>query len=289
MVELPITLPQDHTLSQSCNTPTRTCGSARHISFASEMRWRSCSRTRTTRTTLGFSRAIEDCSMRSRTTTPSGARCRGMSRHGAPARCLKDPGNGGGWRSKAPPRPGKGAVRNGDGSAAGLGAEQVRRRRGRQAGRAASSRIEALATSLMIVENLPLGIDQRVRKQVKDLLGSGYRVSVVTRGTRRTPVTVTCRASRCLTTQYTGRAAQDERIRSRVRGVLRMGSRLSTAARLRGSIDVVQLCQPPDIYFPLTRLLRWAARRSSLISAISCLSSHPIERPKRRSCRASLA
>ena len=32
---------------------------------------------------------------------------------------------------------------------------------------------------------------------------------------------------------------------------------LSLAARLGGRVDVVQFCQPPDIYFPLAWLLRW--------------------------------
>ena len=32
----------------------------------------------------------------------------------------------------------------------------------------------------MIVENVPLGVDIRVRKQVRDLLAEGYQVSVIT-------------------------------------------------------------------------------------------------------------
>jgi hypothetical protein len=31
--------------------------------------------------------------------------------------------------------------------------------------------------------------------------------------------------------------------------------------RLRGRIDVLQVCQPPDIYFPLCRMLRWLGTR----------------------------
>ena len=31
--------------------------------------------------------------------------------------------------------------------------------------------------------------------------------------------------------------------------------------RLRSRVDVLQLCQPPDVYFPLAWLLRWAGAR----------------------------
>src|SRR4051812_2280962 len=34
---------------------------------------------------------------------------------------------------------------------------------------------------LLVVENLPMGQDHRVSKQVPDLLGAGYQVTVVTR------------------------------------------------------------------------------------------------------------
>ena len=37
--------------------------------------------------------------------------------------------------------------------------------------------------------------------------------------------------------------------------------RLARAAAARTRIDVLQLCQPPDIYFPLAWLLRWAGAR----------------------------
>ncbi len=110
---------------------------------------------------------------------------------------------------------------------------------------------------LVIVENVPLGIDQRLRKQVRELLGSGYRVSVVT---RRDPENASYR-------DLPGLKVLDypaPREPSRMSGYAAeygvsfgWAAVLATAARLQGRIDVVQLCQPPDIYFPLAWPLRW--------------------------------
>jgi glycosyltransferase involved in cell wall biosynthesis len=122
----------------------------------------------------------------------------------------------------------------------------------------ASAGAGACGHILVIVENIPMCIDHRVRKQVDDLLRAGYRVSVVTR-------------------QDPGNSAYHQRPNltlldypslpepSGMAGYLReygqaflCGAIRSVATRLRGPIDVVQFCQPPDIYFPLAWLLRWA-------------------------------
>ncbi len=36
---------------------------------------------------------------------------------------------------------------------------------------------------------------------------------------------------------------------------------LLAGLRLRERVDVLQLCQPPDIYFPLARVMRWTGAR----------------------------
>ena len=113
----------------------------------------------------------------------------------------------------------------------------------------------------VVVENVPLGVDTRLRKQVEDLLSAGFRVSVVTM-----------------------RHADNEPYRGRARlrlleyppppegsGVLGFAREyalafgwavvLLTRLRLHERIDVLQLCQPPDIYFPLGRVLRRAGAR----------------------------
>jgi len=106
------------------------------------------------------------------------------------------------------------------------------------------------------VENIPLGIDPRAGKQVNDLLACGYRVSAVT---RRDPANASYRQLPGMTLlEYAAPAESD--------GLLGYGreyvsafawaTALSLAARLRDRIDVAQFCQPPDVYFPLSWLLR---------------------------------
>jgi glycosyltransferase involved in cell wall biosynthesis len=109
---------------------------------------------------------------------------------------------------------------------------------------------------LVVVENLPMGIDHRVRKQVNDLLASGYRVSVVT---RRDPANARYRDLPGMTVlEYPApREPRGKAGYAREYGVsLGWAAVLSLAARLRGRVDVVQFCQPPDIYFPLAWMLR---------------------------------
>ena len=109
---------------------------------------------------------------------------------------------------------------------------------------------------LMVVENLPMGIDHRVRKQVNDLLASGYKVSVVT---RRDPANARYRDLPGMTVlEY----PPPREPRGKIGYVGEYGASfcwatvLSLAVRLRGRVDVVQFCQPPDIYFPLAWMLR---------------------------------
>jgi glycosyltransferase involved in cell wall biosynthesis len=109
---------------------------------------------------------------------------------------------------------------------------------------------------LMVVENLPMGIDHRVRKQVNDLLASGYRVSVVTRGD---PANAHYRDLPGMTVlEYP--APREPRGKIGYLGEygasLCWATVLSLAVRFRGRVDVVQFCQPPDIYFPLAWVLR---------------------------------
>jgi len=108
----------------------------------------------------------------------------------------------------------------------------------------------------VVVENIPMGIDHRVRKQVDDLLASGYRVSVVT---RRAPVNAGYRARpgvRLL--EYPPPPEPRGKLGYLGEYAVSLGwaSVLCLAARCRRRVDVVQFCQPPEIYFVLGRLLR---------------------------------
>jgi glycosyltransferase involved in cell wall biosynthesis len=109
---------------------------------------------------------------------------------------------------------------------------------------------------LMVVENIPMGVDHRVRKQVDDLLANGYRVSVVT---RRDAANARYRDVRGMTLlEYPPpREPRGKPGYIAEYGVsLGWATVLSLAARLRGRVDVVQFCQPPDIYFPLAWTMR---------------------------------
>jgi glycosyltransferase involved in cell wall biosynthesis len=109
----------------------------------------------------------------------------------------------------------------------------------------------------MIVENVPLGVDIRVRKQVRDLLAEGYEVSVIT---MRAPENAAYQGLAGLTVLEYPPPPEPNGALGYVR---EYGLSLAWATVLVGRlrrhkrIDVLQLCQPPDIYFPLARVLRW--------------------------------
>jgi len=113
----------------------------------------------------------------------------------------------------------------------------------------------------MIVENIPLGADHRLRKQVEGLLGSGYRVSVIT---MRSPENASFREIPGLDllehppppeSGGAGGYAREYGL------AFFWASLLLARLRLRGRIDVMQVCQPPDIYFPICWILRWGGTR----------------------------
>jgi glycosyltransferase involved in cell wall biosynthesis len=114
---------------------------------------------------------------------------------------------------------------------------------------------------LLVVENVPLGADHRLRKQVETLLAEGYLVTVIS---TRHDLNAPYRARPGLTLlEYV--AAPE------LQGVIGHGveyawsgavsTLLLLRVRLRRRVDVVQFCQPPDIYFPLARLLRRSGTR----------------------------
>jgi glycosyltransferase involved in cell wall biosynthesis len=110
---------------------------------------------------------------------------------------------------------------------------------------------------LMVVENLPLGIDQRLRKQVRDLANDGFRVSVVS---RKDPENASYRDLPGLRVLDYPAPAEPASMYGYAReyGASFAWAALRCAAvRLRGRIDVVQFCLPPDIYFPIGRVLSW--------------------------------
>ncbi|MGH3453961.1 MAG: glycosyltransferase family 4 protein [Nocardioidaceae bacterium] len=109
----------------------------------------------------------------------------------------------------------------------------------------------------VVVENLPAYEDTRLRKQLRDLLGAGYRISVITQaGPENQPYR---ELDNLALLEYRpppeprgpiGHAR--EYLTSFAWAALRLGR-----LRRRGPIDVLQVCQPPDVYFPLG----WVVRR----------------------------
>lgn len=110
---------------------------------------------------------------------------------------------------------------------------------------------------LLVVENVPACLDTRVRKQVPSLLAAGHHVSVIT---RRDPRNADWRTMTGVTLlEHPAPRESDgllghvcEYVRAFVFAVV-----LSVVAHRRRPVDVLQLCQPPDIYFPIA----WALRR----------------------------
>jgi glycosyltransferase involved in cell wall biosynthesis len=114
---------------------------------------------------------------------------------------------------------------------------------------------------VLVVENIPLGADHRLRKQVDTLQAHGCRVTVIS---PRNHVNGPYRGRPDITLLEYVTAPE---LRGPIGHVVEYAwsgvaaTLLLLKVRLQGRIDVVQLCQPPDIYFPLARLLRRAGTR----------------------------
>lgn len=114
---------------------------------------------------------------------------------------------------------------------------------------------------VLVVENIPVGADHRLRKQVDTLLSAGCRATVIT---PRDDVNAPYR-------NRPGVSLLEYRPAPELGGPLghvveyawagTVATLLLLRVRLRRRADVVQLCQPPDIYAPVARLLRRAGTR----------------------------
>jgi glycosyltransferase involved in cell wall biosynthesis len=113
----------------------------------------------------------------------------------------------------------------------------------------------------VVVENVALGVDTRLRKQVDDLLEAGFRVTVVTMRHDDNAPFRSRPALRLL--EYPAPSEPS--------GPAGYGWEYSVALfwaavqlgrlRLGDRVDVVQFCQPPDIYFPLFLPLKASGSR----------------------------
>jgi len=108
---------------------------------------------------------------------------------------------------------------------------------------------------LLVVENLPMGVDHRVRKQVGALLADGYQVSVVTQRDRANDAYRSLPGLTLLEYPAPPEPRRKAGYIAEYGASLGWATALTLAAGLRG-VDVVQFCQPPDIYFGLAWMLR---------------------------------
>ena len=109
----------------------------------------------------------------------------------------------------------------------------------------------------VLVENVSLSDDNRLRKQVGALLESGYRVSVVT---RRDPTNEPFRHMAGLrVVEYPAPPEGASTLGHLSEYAVSLAWQVPALVRLHREdpFDVLQLCQPPDMYFPLAKLLRW--------------------------------
>lgn len=109
---------------------------------------------------------------------------------------------------------------------------------------------------LAIVENVPFGIDPRLTKQVEAALERGFRVTVVS---RRDPSNDAWRpVSGLRVIEFPAPPEPGSILGYAAEYGLAFvwAAALSARVLLRDRVDVIQLCQPPDVYVPLT----WAFR-----------------------------
>lgn len=109
---------------------------------------------------------------------------------------------------------------------------------------------------LVVVENVPAGLDTRLSKQIDSLLEGGYRVSVIT---RRHPGNARYRTDpRVRVYEYPAPPETSGYLSYAMEYLVSFAAAvvLSTLACVRGGIDLIQFCQPPDIYSPIALVLR---------------------------------
>ncbi|MDT7745910.1 MAG: hypothetical protein QOE59_4988, partial [Actinomycetota bacterium] len=115
---------------------------------------------------------------------------------------------------------------------------------------------------LFIVENVPAGTDTRVRKQVPSLLAAGHHVSVIT---RRDPGNARWRTEPGVTVLEHPAPPELGGLLGYVWEYARafvFAVGLAVVAHRRRPVDVLHLCQPPDIYFPIAW---WLRRRGAAV------------------------
>lgn len=111
---------------------------------------------------------------------------------------------------------------------------------------------------LIIVENRPAGLDNRVVKQIRSLVWQGYSVRVITQRHEANNIYRDLPGVRLLQYPAPPRAAGLFTYLAEYGYSFVLAAAFSLRVLVRERIQVVQFCQPPDIYFLLSSLFRWA-------------------------------
>lgn len=114
---------------------------------------------------------------------------------------------------------------------------------------------------LAVVENIPFGIDTRLTKQVAALLDHGYRVTVVSRRHPSNDAYRSVAGVRVLEFPPPPERASILGYVVEYGLAFLWAAALSARVLLSDRVDVVQLCQPPDVYAPLAWLLRLLGKK----------------------------
>lgn len=139
----------------------------------------------------------------------------------------------------------------------------------------------------MMVQNVSLADDNRLQKQVDDLLAAGYRVTVVT---RRDEANAPFRGRPGLAlAEYPAPTDGDSTLTHLREYAVSLAWQLPTllGVHRRHRIDVLQLCQPPDLYFPVARVMRRMGvrvlvdQRDLMAETLAQRYDEPPERPIR--------
>ncbi len=122
--------------------------------------------------------------------------------------------------------------------------------------RARRGRLDQGARILIILENEAAWTSHRIRKQIGTMLGYGYSVTVITRRDPGNRMFAGRPGIRLL--EYPPPPEREGQLGYLVEYGYSFiaASFLSLLALLSSRIDVVQFCQPPDIYFPLAWVLK---------------------------------
>jgi len=108
----------------------------------------------------------------------------------------------------------------------------------------------------MLVENVSLFDDNRMRKQVDVLLAAGHRVSVVTRRDPRNAPFRNVEGLRLV--EYPAPPDGSSTLGHLTEYAVSLAWQVPALIRLQrlDPIDVLQICQPPDLYFPFAKVMR---------------------------------